>query len=363
MPEYTLKELAEKLGLLIYGVGEGVEPLIKIKGINTLESAGPDELSFFANPKYLPFLKSTEAAAVIVDEAHAKEVKCALVSKNPYLDFGRALSFFARKEGCMSGVSDLAFIHPEASLGEGCAVYPFVFVGAGAKIGKGCTLFPGVYVGEDCIIGDNCLLYPNVVLLSRVELGEACELFPGVVLGADGFGFTRKGASDGAAHASGIQRIPQAGFVRLGREVSVGANTAIDRGALGPTTVGDETKIDNLVQIGHNVVIGKEVIIVAQSGIAGSAKIGDRVTLAAQSGISGHLSIGNNALIGPRSGVAKDVPDNFSGGGVPLVDGKTFLRTIALMPKFPEMARRITKLENELAAIKRSLESNTEPKP
>ncbi|MDR2826005.1 MAG: UDP-3-O-(3-hydroxymyristoyl)glucosamine N-acyltransferase [Deltaproteobacteria bacterium] len=356
MPEYTLKELAKKLGLIL----KGVEPLIKIKGLNTLESAGPDELSFFANPKYLSFLKSTEAAAVIVDEAHAKEVKCALVSQNPYLDFGRALSFFARKEGCMSGVSDLAFIHPAASLGEGCTVYPFVFVGARAKIGKGCTLFSGVYVGEDCIIGDNCLLYPNVVLLSRVELGDACELFPGVVLGADGFGFTRKGA--GATHASGIQRIPQAGFVRLGREVSVGANTAIDRGALGPTTVGDEAKIDNLVQIGHNVIIGKEAIIVAQSGIAGSTKMGDRVTVAAQAGISGHLSIGDNVVIGPRAGVAKDVPDNFSGGGTPLVDGQTFLRTIALMPKFPEMAKRITKLENELTALKRSLESNPEPK-
>jgi UDP-3-O-[3-hydroxymyristoyl] glucosamine N-acyltransferase len=343
MPEYTLQDLAEKLGLALMGE----VPSINIKGINTLEAAGPGELSFLANPKYLPFLKSTGASAVIVDEAYAPEVKCALVSKNPYLDFGRALSFFARKEGCLGGISELAFIHPEAELGEGCVAYPFVFVGARAKIGKGCVLFPGVYVGEDCVLGDNCLLYPHVVLLSRVELGEACELSPGVVLGADGFGFTRKNSPG----ASGIQRIPQTGFVRLGREVSVGANTAIDRGVLGPTKVGDETKIDNLVQIGHNADIGREAIIVAQSGIAGSVKTGDRVTLAAQAGISGHLRIGDNAVIGPRSGVAKDVPDNFSGGGSPLVDGQTFLRTLALMPKLPELARRIAKLEKELAAF------------
>jgi UDP-3-O-[3-hydroxymyristoyl] glucosamine N-acyltransferase len=348
MPEYTLEDLADKLGLVL----SGEVPAVKIKGINTLEAAGPGELSFLANPKYLPFLPSTKASAVIVDEAHAKDVKCALISGNPYLDFGRALSFFARTEGNFSGISELAFIHPEAALGEGCTVYPFVFVGAGARIGKGCVLFPGVYVGEECAIGDDCLLYPNVVLLSRVEIGDGCELFPGAVLGADGFGFTRGGAA-GAGASAGIQRIPQAGFVRLGREVSVGANTAIDRGALGPTTVGDETKIDNLVQVGHNVTIGKEAIIVAQSGIAGSAKIGDRVTLAAQAGISGHLSIGHNAVIGPQSGVAKDVPDNFSGGGSPLVDGQTFLRTIALMPKLPELARKIARLEKELAALKR----------
>jgi UDP-3-O-[3-hydroxymyristoyl] glucosamine N-acyltransferase len=343
MPEYTLRDLAEKLGLVL----TGEVPSVNIKGINTLEAAGPGELSFLANPKYLPFLKSTGASAVIVDEAHAPEVKCALVSRNPYLDFGRALSFFARKEGCLGGISELAFIHPEAELGEGCVAYPFVFVGARAKIGKGCVLFPGVYVGEDCVLGDNCLLYPHVVLLSRVELGEACELSPGVVLGADGFGFTRKNSSG----ASGIQRIPQTGFVRLGKEVSVGANTAIDRGVLGPTKVGDETKIDNLVQIGHNADIGREAIIVAQSGIAGSVKTGDRVTLAAQAGISGHLRIGDDAVIGPRSGVAKDVPDNFSGGGSPLVDGQTFLRTLALMPKLPELARRIARLEKELAAL------------
>jgi UDP-3-O-[3-hydroxymyristoyl] glucosamine N-acyltransferase len=351
MPEYTLQYLAEKLGLTL----KGADPCAKIKGINTLEDAGPEELSFLANPKYLSFLRSTGAAAVIIDEAHAQHVKCALISQNPYLDFGRALALFMRKEGCFTGISGQAFIHPEALVEGDCTIYPFVFVGARAKIGKGCILFPGVYVGEDCIVGDGCVLYANVVLMSRVELGAACELFPGVVLGADGFGFTRKNASKDAnrSEAVGIQRIPQAGFVRLGSSVSIGANTTIDRGALGPTTIGNETKIDNQVQIGHNVSIGKEAIIVAQTGIAGSAKMGDRVTVAAQVGISGHLTVGDNATIGPRAGVAKNVPENFIGGGTPLVDAQTFMRNLAVMPKLSEMARRISRLEKELAALKK----------
>lgn len=339
MPEYTLADLAEKLGLVLAGEN------MPVRGLNTLEAAGPDEVSFLANPKYAPFLETTRAGAVITDEAHAPRVKRALISKNPYIDFGRALALFARREGVFSGVSPEARIHPEARLGANCTVYPFAFVGARAVIGDGCALFPGAYVGEDCRLGKGCILFPNAVLLSRVEVGDGCEIMPGAVIGADGYGFIRN-------PGGGIQRIPQAGYVRLGREVSVGSNSTIDRGALGATSVGDETKIDNLVQLGHNVSVGKENLIVAQVGVAGSTSIGDRVTIAGQVGIAGHLKIGNDALLGPQAGVAKDVPDGFSGGGTPLVDSRTFMRTLAGMPNLPELFKRVSKLEKELAALR-----------
>lgn len=339
MSEYTLADLAEKLGLTLKGENSVV------RGLNTLEAAGPDEVSFLANPKYASFLETTRAGAVIVDEEHAGKVRRALVSQNPYLDFGRALALFARSEGTCSGVSPEASIHPDAVIGENCTIYPFAFVGARARLGENCTLFPGSYVGEDCVIRPNCVLYPNAVLLSRVELGEGCEIMPGAVIGADGYGFIRNPSG------GGIQRIPQAGFVRLGRDVSVGSNSTIDRGALGATSIGDETKIDNLVQIGHNVSVGKENLIVAQVGVAGSTSIGDRGTIAGQVGVAGHLKIGNDVLLGPQAGVAKDVPDGFSGGGTPLVDSRTFMRTLASMPGLPELFKRVAKLEKQLAAL------------
>ncbi|MDR1124552.1 MAG: UDP-3-O-(3-hydroxymyristoyl)glucosamine N-acyltransferase [Deltaproteobacteria bacterium] len=339
MSEYTLADLAEKLGLALRGENGPV------RGLNTLEAAGPDEVSFLANPKYAAFLETTRAAAVIVDEEHAGKVKRALISRNPYLDFGRALALFARREGSLTGISSEASIHPEAVIGENCTVYPFAFVGARAKVGEGCTLFPGSYVGEDCVVRARCILYPNAVLLSRVELGEGCEIMPGAVIGADGYGFIRNPGG------GGIQRIPQAGFVRLGREVRVGSNSTIDRGALSATRIGDETKIDNLVQIGHNVSVGRENLIVAQVGLAGSTSIGDRGTFAGQVGVAGHLKIGNDVIVGPQAGVAQDVPDGFSGGGTPLVDSRTFMRTLASMPGLPELFKRVSRLEKQLAAL------------
>ena len=344
MPRYALKELAETLGLELRGEDACIE------GINTLEAAGPDEISFFSNPRYADFLKKTRACAVIVDSGHAALVRRALVSDNPYRDFGRALALFARREGCLDGISTQAFIHPEASLDADCIVYPFVFVGARARIGKNCTLFPGVYIGEDAVLGDHCQVYPNAVVLSRVEIGDNCLLHAGAVIGSEGFGFTRV--------SGGIQKIPQAGFVKLGSGVEIGANSTVDRGALGPTFIGDNTKMDNQVQIGHNAVIGAENLVVAQVGVAGSAKTGHGVTLAAQAGISGHLSIGDNALIGPRAGVAKDVPAGFRGGGTPLVDGQTFLRTLGIMPKLPNIYKRFLKLEKEMEEIRKKLSDN-----
>ncbi|MDR2050310.1 MAG: UDP-3-O-(3-hydroxymyristoyl)glucosamine N-acyltransferase [Deltaproteobacteria bacterium] len=344
MPTFQLSHLARELGLVLKG-GDLV-----VSGLNTLEEAGPRDLSFLANPKYARFLGSTKAAAVIVDAEHAKEVERALISEYPYRDFGRALALFARGEGAFSGISPLAFIHPEARLGDDCTVYPFVFIGQRAELGAGCTVFPGVYIGEDCLLGPRCVLYPNAVLMSAVKLGKECVIQPGAVLGAEGFGFTRT--------ENGIQKIPQAGSVTLGDRVEIGANSAVDRGVLGPSRVGDDSKLDNLVQVGHNVSMGRRNLVVALTGIAGSVSIGDGNTFAGQAGISGHIRVGDNTVIGPRSGVAHDVPDNFQGGGSPLMDKMTFLRHLSLTPKLGELYKSVKRLEREVKELRNAGKSS-----
>lgn len=346
MAEYKLSQIAKTLGLTLKG-DDAV-----VRGLNTLEAAGPDELSFLSNPKYSHFLSATKACAVIVSQEHADGVSRALISDMPYRDFGRALAMFARPEGAYSGVSEAAFIDPTAKIGLECTVYPTAYVGPGAEIGDHCKLFPGVYIGENCRVGAGTIIYPGAVLMSAVETGVDCVIHAGVVLGAEGFGFTRV--------EGGIQKIPQAGFTRLGDRVEVGPNSSIDRGALGPTSVGDDTKVDNLVQIGHNVVIGRQNLIVAQVGIAGSTKIGDGNTLAGQAGLSGHLKIGNNTIIGPQAGVAQDVPDNYAGSGTPMVDRRTFLRNAIIMQRLPALDKQVKQLEKEVAELKAALVNKQE---
>lgn len=337
----TASFIAEKLGLTLRGEDR------EITGINTLENAGPGDISFLANPKYAQFLSATRAGAVIVSEEYAGAVATALVSANPYFDFARAVGFFAKPQGGFTGISELASVDKDARLGNTVTIYPFAYVGPRAVIGDGCRVFPGCYIGEDCLVGGGSLLYPNSVLMAGTVLGKGCILHPGSVLGADGFGFVRT--------PMGIQKIPQIGTVGIGDGVEIGANAAVDRAVLGMTSIGDNTKVDNLVQLGHNVTVGKECFIVSQVGVSGSTKIGDRATLAGQVGVAGHLTIGNDVTIGPQSGVAKDIPANTTCGGSPCVDGKTYMRTLVTMPKLPDMHKRLNLLEGEVKALKELL--------
>lgn len=336
----SLSQLARDLGLELQGEDK------QITGIGTLEKAGPGEVSFLANPKYLPQLEATRAAAVIVERRFADRVETALISDNPYRDFGRALGLFSRPQGSFDGVSDQASIHPEARLEDGVVVYPYVYVGPGVEIGAGTTLFPGCYVGERCRIGRDCRLYPNVTLMADTVLGDRVAIQAGAVLGSDGFGY--------AAAGEGREKIPQIGNVVVEDDVEIGAGTCIDRAALDSTVIGRGTKIDNLVQIGHNVTVGEESVIVAQVGISGSARVGRTVVLAGQSGISGHLSIGDDAVLGPQSGVAKDVPPGAVMGGSPVMERGAFMRYLTLVPKLPEMAKRLRRLERRMEDLQQA---------
>ena len=329
-----LSELATQLELTL--VGDDRE----ISGVNTLADAGPTEVAFLANPKYRGQLETTRAAAVIIGPEDASEVNTALVCETPYLAFARAVQLFAVPQGSFSGQSELSFIHPEAEVHESVTIGPNVFIGAGARIEADTILFPGCYVGEECRVGTGCTLYPNVVLMAGTRIGDRVLLHAGVVLGSDGFGFAQ------AAH--GMEKFPQIGRVVVEDDVEIGANTTIDRAALGETRIGRGTKIDNLVQLGHNVQVGADSIIIAQVGVAGSTVIGKRVILAGQVGVAGHLNIGDGCRVGAKSGIGKNLPPNTDVSGIPAMPHGTYLRASTTFPKLPEMARRIKKLEKEL---------------
>lgn len=335
--QFTLAEIADFLGLPYKGEN------IVITGLNTLENADGSQLSFLANPKYVKQAETTKAGALIIREDHAQNVQNAILCDNPYFAFARCMGLFAEKEGSFEGISEFASIHPSAVIGENCTIYPFAVIGAGVTLGDNCTVFPGVYIGEHSKIGDNCTLTPNCVLMSRTILGSNCYLQPGAVLGGEGYGFVRTDF--------GIQKIPQIGHVHIEDNVEIGANTTIDRAALAETFVGKHTCIDNLVQVGHNVQIGEECFIISQVGIAGSTKIGNKCTLAGQVGLSGHLNIGDNVTIGPQAGVSKDIAENSVVSGSPTMDYNTYMRHSILQPKIPELFKRVSALEKQLAKL------------
>lgn len=330
-----LSEVAGKVCLTFTGHD------LEISGVNTLALAGPGEIAPLLSRSYLPQLASSTAGVVLCEESFAPEGRACLLSPNPKLDWARVVALFARPQGCLQGVSPQAFIHPEAMLGANVTVYPFAFVGARAQLGEGSTLFPGVYVGEDCVLGRNCILYPNVVLMAATVLGDDVMVQAGAVLGSDGYGY--------AQGPSGHVKIPQVGNVVIGSQVEIGANTAIDRAALDATRLGDGTKVDNLVQIAHNVQTGRHCLIIAQAGLAGSSTIGNGVVMAGQSALRDNISLGDGVQVAAQSGVGHDLPAGALVGGSPAMDIATYLKMSLTLPKLPDLARRVRRLEKALA--------------
>lgn len=340
-----LSELARRFSLEL--VGDDRE----VSGVNTLEAAGPGELSFLANPKYADRLATTKAEAVIVSKRHAGDVPRALVSDNPYLSLARVASLFAPEQGFIPpGIHPLAFVHDDATVADDASIHPFAVVGPRSVIGAKARLFPHVYVGEDCVVGEGCTLFPGVTLMSGVRLGKGVTCHPGAVLGSDGFGF--------AQGPEGLVKVPQIGPVVIGDGVEIGANTAIDRGSLGTTEIRAGAKVDNLCQVAHNVRVGEHSILVAQVGVSGSTTIGRGVILAGQAGVVGHLKIGDGAMVGAQAGVGQDLPPGARVSGSPAYDHGVFLRNAALLPKLPEMAKRLKALEKEISALKEGLKNN-----
>jgi len=334
----TLKELAALFG----GKVEG-DPTLEVTGMASLEEAGGEEITFLSEPKYFPRLEKTRAAAAIVPLSFPAFPKPLIRAANPYLAYAKVQAFFTAKPFLPHGVDPRAGIGQDVKIGQDVSIFPFVYVGDGCQIGDRVVLYPGVYLGEFSQVGEDSILYPNVVVMDRCLLGRRVIVHSGAVIGSDGFGFARDG--------SRYVKIPQVGIVQVDDDVEIGANCAIDRAAMGKTWIKKGVKTDNLVQIGHNVTIGEDTVLVAQVGIAGSTVVGNRVALGGQVGVVGHITIGDGAMIGAQGGVAQDVEPGRILSGSPAFPHREWLKVQAIIPKLPEMKRTLASLEKRMKAL------------
>jgi len=343
MPLTVSELVAATGGTLLSGSGD-----TSITGCQSLAQAGPEDLSFFGNEKYLPALRTTRAGVVLVPDAvpagfaslfpHTSLVAV----PNPSLAFAQVMARLAPPPPPFRpGVDPSAVVDPTASFDPAhVCIGPHVVIEAGVTLGQGTTLGAGCFLGEGVTLGDHCLLHPRVTILRHCSVGHRVTLHPGVVIGADGFGFEQ--TTDGRR-----EKIPQVGNVRIEDDVEIGANSCIDRARFGTTRIGAGTKIDNLVQIAHNVDIGKNCVIAGQTGIAGSARLHDGVTLAAQVGIAGHIEIGSGVIITGQSGVAKNMlqPGIYMGDRAEPI--RKMLRIMAAVHQLPEFVQRLRSLEKK----------------
>jgi UDP-3-O-[3-hydroxymyristoyl] glucosamine N-acyltransferase len=330
-----LSEIADILGCELSG-----EAAIEITGVASLEEAGPSELTFLANPRYLPKVKTTKAAAIIVGREARQPGIPAMVSENPYLDFARALELFYRPPRPSAGVHPTAVVAATAALGENASVGPYVVIGKNARIGRNAVLHSHVSIYEGAHIGDDFCAHSHAVVREFCRIGDRVILQNGAIVGADGYGFARR--ADGAHH-----KIPQAGIVVIEDDVEIQTHSCIDRAAVGETRVGRGSKIDNLVQIGHACRVGENAIICAQVGIAGSTVLGNNVVLAGQVGIINHLHIGDGVQVTAQSGVGRDIPAGQKVSGSPAFDNRQWLRSTAVFERLPELQRQVRALASK----------------
>lgn len=340
----TLSEIAAFLQGSV--VGDGA---VEIRDIKGLDEAGEGDLTFLANPRYRKKVASTAASAVLVKAPVEGTGKNFLVVKDPYAALARLLALFYPEEQEFRGVSPDAFIGPGAVVAEGATVYPRAYVGRGARIGRGSVLYPGVYLGPEASVGEDSILYPNVTVYRRCIIGSRVILHAGVVVGSDGFGFANPGIEN--------RKVPQVGIVQIDDDVEIQANTTIDRGTLGKTWIQRGAKIDNLVQIAHNVVVGENSIVVAQVGISGSTRLGKRVIIGGQAGLVGHIQVGDNVMIAARAGINKDIPASRIMSGAPAMPHQEWLRLNAHITRLPEMHRTVMELKKRIE----ELEKNANP--
>jgi len=344
MGKRSLAELAEYVGAAIKG-----NPEIQISAGATLEKAGPGEISFLANRKYVNQLQTTRASAVVIDN---DSVDCAaaalLVAEDPYYAFTRIITLlYGHRKHPGTGISEKASVHESAQIGENSVVHAYVTVSEQAHIGDNCVLYPGVFIGPGTRIGDDCILYPNVAIYERCTIGDRVIIQANSTVGEDGFGF--------ATHNGEHHKIPHVGTVIIEQDVEIGSNCAIERGTLDDTTIGKGTKIGDSVVIGHGTKVGSHCLLVAQVGVAGSTVLGHHCVVGGQAGIVGHINIGDMVKIGAQAAVINDVPDGKVIVGAPAIEAGKARRAYSLIEYLPQMRKSLRHFEKRL----RNLEDQT----
>ncbi len=333
-----LGELASKLGAELRGDAD-----VEVTGVKGIEEAGPAEVTFVANPRYTSLARTTRAAAVLVEPEFPEIAAATLRIKNPYLAFSRTLGLFYQPPSYAPGIHATAAIDPTAEIGEGAHIGAYVVVGPHVQLGAHATLLPHVVLYPGVKTGTHFFAHAHAVVRENCQLGDHVTLENGVIIGADGFGF----AKNEAGH---WEKIPQSGPVRLGNRVDVQANACIDRATVGATEIGDGTKVDNLVQVGHGSKVGENSLLCSQTGLAGSSVIGNNVILAGQVGIAGHCTVGDGVILTAQSAVSHDVPPGKMISGSPGFDNRVWLRAVTIFQRLPELLKRLDRLEKKVAA-------------
>jgi UDP-3-O-[3-hydroxymyristoyl] glucosamine N-acyltransferase len=341
----TLRELADLFGGTVVG-----DENTQVHRIAPIGNASAGDITFVASPKYLDGLKGTKASAVILFPGVETPGLPAIVCKNPYLAFAKVLTHLQVRRPEPKGVMAGAWVAPGGQLADDVTIHPGCVIGERVRIGRGTILYPNVVVYDDVHIGADCTLHAGVVIREGCRLGDRVILQPSAVIGADGFGF----APDGERYF----KIPQVGIVDIGDDVEIGSSSCVDRAALGVTRIRRGTKIDNLVQVAHNVVIGEDTILVSQVGIAGSSEIGRHCTFGGQAAVAGHLKIGDNVTIGGRGGVTHSLEPNQVLSGLPVMPHREWLKASMSFTKLPEIRKEVGRLKRQLESLEMKIKES-----
>lgn len=345
---FTAKQIAGFLKGEIIG-----NPDVAVSSFSKIEEGKPGTITFLGNPKYSPYIYSTQADIVLVnnDFVQEKPIKATLIKvPNAYAALASLMEMVNQNRPVKSGTEVMSFVSPSAKLGENVYVGAFAYIGENAEIGDNSKIYPQTYVGEKVKIGKNCTLNPGVKIYHDCIIGDNCILHAGAVIGADGFGYSNEEGF--------YRKIPQMGNVLIEDDVEIGANTTIDRAVMGSTVIHRGVKLDNLIQIAHNCEIGENTAMAAQVGVAGSTKIEENCVFGGQAGIGGHITIGKNSQIGAQSGIISNTKEGSAVIGSPAYPVKSFFKTSVILPKLPDMYRQLNALEKELAELKKRLTPN-----
>lgn len=337
---------AEQIATVLKGTVEG-DPSVKVNNFSRIEEGKPGTLTFLANPKYIHHIYTTKASIVLVNDDFKPEqpvqatlIRCA----NAYASLAVLLDLVEKTKPQKTGIEPMSYISDSASVGTDVYVGGFAYIADNAQVGNNVKIYPQAYIGDDVKIGDNTIIYPGVKIYSGCIIGSNCIIHAGAVIGSDGFGF---------APENGVyKKIPQMGIVIIEDDVEIGANTTIDRAVMDATIIRKGVKLDNLIQIAHNVEVGENTVMAAQVGVSGSTKIGKQCMFGGQVGLGGHITIGDNANIGAQSGIISNIEADAKILGAPAIPVKDFFRSSIIFPKLPEMYRQIAQLQKEIDALK-----------
>ncbi len=339
--EFTAEQIANVIGGRVEGNKDA-----KVHTFAKIEEGPEGAISFLSNPKYTHYLYNTKSSIVIVNEdlELEKDVDATLIRvKNAYESIAKLLQIYEASKPKKTGVAPQAYIAPSAKLGNNCYVGPFAYVGEGAEIGDGCQIYPHAVIGDNVKVGTNCIFYPNTTIYQGCKIGNNVTIHAGSVIGADGFGF--------APGADGYDKIPQIGIVVIEDNVEIGANTCVDRSTMGATVIHKGVKLDNLVQVAHNVEIGENTVMSAQVGIAGSTKVGSWCMFGGQVGLAGHITIGDKTFLGAQSGV----PGSLKGGeeliGTPPMNPRAYFKSQAIFRRLPDMYKDLNDAKKKIEEL------------